>query len=217
MARHLAQVCAAASRASTPTAEWLDELKASFHTRAAAQEQCARDWPRMNVLDGRSSFHLLWDYMWGNELLDYFGNQSTMARVFDLAMKATRALPGDPHSELFLVQCSHTPFELAIHPSGGQALFTLRKRFLIKRVTSSGATSTHATLPRLQTRLRTRLRTLDEADEADENPKLVGTLESIVHIGSDTSSILFLPVPATAMSANAVSANAVSANAVSKE
>jgi hypothetical protein len=70
------------------TEEWLHELKCSFRSLGRAQEQCARDWPRMDVSDNRTLLQHFWDYVWGNELVDYFANQSTMAKPFELAMNA---------------------------------------------------------------------------------------------------------------------------------
>ena len=220
MTFYLSQVCAASLQTSTH--EWLEELKKSFKTRSAAQEQCARDWPRMNVFDHRSMLHKAWDYALGNELLDHFCNQSTMAKPFEIAMKATAALANDLNTAFFLVQCSNSAFELSIHSSGDPVLFTLRKRFVIKcmsdgrsdegrshdgssevrRKGSSDGRSDEGSSDgkRVYASCTTPVRTKQTAEVTaiasigDVNPVCVGTFEAVVRIGSDISAIVFIPV-----------------------
>ena len=127
----------------------MKELARSFKSRGNAQQQCARDWPRMVVNDNRTFFQQCWDYLWGNELLDYFGNQSTMAKPFELAVLATQScclcqpsckqlsckqhLCDEPaFGALVVVQCSQTPFSLTIHSSDAKHVLTLRKRLVVK-------------------------------------------------------------------------------------
>jgi hypothetical protein len=101
------------------TRKWKSRLQKSFGSRAAAREQCGRDWPRMTVEDHRTYGKQMADYLWGNEELDYFGNQSSMARPFIALMR------GFP--DHVVTQCSDCAFKLVIHNGG----VTLHKRFLL--------------------------------------------------------------------------------------
>lgn len=101
------------------TRTWLAELRTSFGSRAQAQSQCAKDWPRMQVEDHRSYVRAAQDYVRGNELLDYFGNQSTMAKPFALLF---HGFPG-----MLVTQCGNCAFKMVVHDGG----LTLFKRFLL--------------------------------------------------------------------------------------
>ena len=110
-------------RVCVPTSNWLDELKQSFGTRDAACAQCARDWPRMTIHDMRSYVRRMCDCVWGSELLDYFGNQSAMAKPFEMLVRAGAALaPPETPAQ------GSDAFELVIHASDR---FTLRKQIVM--------------------------------------------------------------------------------------
>ena len=165
--------------------------------------QCARDWPRMVVHDNRTLFQRIWDFVLGNELLDYFGNQSTMAKPFELAMLAaananTNNTPAGSHDRdpgkhtslanftnactvcnsavAVVVQCSRTPFSLTIHPVGARHALTLRKRLVVRCLPTEACTH------------QAKSRDTNDADDSCQ-PELV--LEAVVRIASDTSQIAF--------------------------
>jgi len=126
------------------TEEWLDDVKRSYRRcidrrgrsdplasksmeseedvelaiRKEARLQCGKDWHRMTVEDRRSYRKIAQDYLWGNRLLDFFGSQTCMARVFELLMAC--------FPSFVVTQCGQCAFKLVIY----NHTVALYKRFL---------------------------------------------------------------------------------------
>ena len=121
------------------TEEWLDDVKRSYRrcvdrqfredggetgdvdvaVRREARLQCGKDWHRMTVKDRRSYRKIAQDYLWGNRLLDFFGSQTCMARVFELLMAC--------FPSFVVTQCGKCAFKLVIY----NHTVSLYKRFLL--------------------------------------------------------------------------------------
>lgn len=176
----------ASSPTIVPTDAWLEELKQSFRTRSAAQAQCALDWPRMEVLDNRTFLQKAWDCALGNELLDYFGNQSSMAKPYELLALAATSRQGIPPT-----QCSSTPFQLTIHTRGGSVdgidnpLLTLRKRFFVWHETDRQGVKVRGVSNGVH---RSRLQAVDKAVEVGP---CACTVEVVIDITNDTTRMTF--------------------------
>lgn len=190
------------------TDAWLEELKQSFRTQSAAQAQCALDWPRMQVLDNRTFLQKAWDWAFGNELLDYFGNQSSMAKPYELLALAATSRQGIPPT-----QCSRTPFQLTIHPRGGRGgvgasidnpLLTLRKRFFLWHASDEDRRRRHGKVREVGKQPdksrhpkadRDKLRhPKADRDKAVDVGPCAGAVEVVVDIASDTTRMTFYAV-----------------------
>lgn len=118
------------------TDEWLSEVKASYQRcverdrrgnpydmdtaiKKEARLQCAKDWKRMTIEDCRSYRKIAQDYLLGNELLDFFGSQTCMARIFELLMAC--------FPSFLITQCGSCAFKMIVYNN----TLALYKRFLI--------------------------------------------------------------------------------------